>query len=147
LTREYRLKITAEEAFEFLNTPETFTKGQPFPYKVEFTSPDPDAPADFRVGVYNVHYGPFLNASAVITAIDPPRHRAMEYTYGAFVISPRLIRPTDLIFDFEPADDGGCVVRLEFRSYVRPFFRPIWNLGLKTFWSLFRLALPRRKMR
>lgn len=145
-THEFRTVFTSrhslEEVWDFLNRPETFTKGQPPLYFVEFVSPEPDKPANFRPGVFNTHHGPGLHLPAVITTVEPQRIRNMNYLYGAFVLNFRLIRPTCLNFRFKP-HGSGCKVELVLRSHVRPLFKPLWNLGLRVFWGAFGWGLDR----
>jgi hypothetical protein len=60
----------------------------------------------FRPGVRNDHHGPLLQLPAVVGAVRPPAHRELIYLYGAYVGSPRLLRPSRLLFDLESSPDG-----------------------------------------
>ncbi|MEO1384853.1 MAG: hypothetical protein AAFV78_16650, partial [Bacteroidota bacterium] len=90
---EAMLPYSRTRVWTWLNTPETFTKGQPWPYRVEFTSGDPVIPADFSEGVMNVHHGPFLNFAGVLTEIRPPEYRDLPYNsglIGLYFLYPKL---------------------------------------------------------
>ncbi len=133
-----------EEVWKWLNTTETFTKGQIWPYRVEFVSPDPQhIPANFTVGVFNVHHGPFLNFAGVLTEIDAPHYRDLQYVYGSYAITQRWIRPTRLQFWLESLPEGGTKVNCQVDSYVKPFMGKFWTFAQKLFWGQFKGLLKR----
>ena len=128
-------------AWAWLNDPATFTDGQIPPFRVEFVSPDPAVPPGFHVGVLNTHHGPLLNFAGVLTDVRPPEYRDLHYYYGAYALSPRLIRPTRLQFWLEDAAalDGapGTAVRLRVDSLVRRGWGRWWTRGQNLFWKRF----------
>ena len=131
-----------EETWAWLNKKETFTKGQIPPYRVEFVSSDPNTPAEFEEGCYNNHHGPFLHLPAQITVMKPCEYREMQYLYGSYVFSFRLIRPTALKFYLQP-QEKGCSVEVVLESQTRPFLQGIWERSNLFFWK--RLFFPSLK--
>jgi len=95
----------------------------------------------FEPGVLNVHHGPFLNAAGVIGEVRNPGEgrvafRDLQYFYGSYAISPRIVRPTRLRFWAEESG-GGTAVTLQLDSLARrPFARP-WSAAQRVFWSRF----------
>ncbi len=120
--------------WDWLNRTETFTKGQIPPYRVEFI---PDA---FEVGVLTSHHGPGISFSGVISAMDAPYYRDLQYFYGSYALSFRWIRPTRLEFWLEETG-VGTTVKLKVSSWVRRGLHRFWTLGQTLFWPLFGVAL------
>ncbi len=60
-----------DSSWRWLNDPDTFIRGQIWPCRVEFVSPDPAVPPGFHVGVLNTHHGPWMNFAGVITEFRP----------------------------------------------------------------------------
>ncbi len=120
----------------WLDDPATFVEGQVWPYAVEFHHPP--GSAAFRPGVRNAHEGPGLHLPAVVGAVHPPRHRELVYLYGAFVVSPRLLRPVRLVFDLE-TDPAGERTRITVTSegVVRTALVALWRGGNTRFWHRF----------
>lgn len=131
-----------EEIWEWLNTPETFTKNQVWPFRVEFVAPSAEQPADFSVGVLNVHHGPLLNFAGVLTQMEAQTYRDLQYYYGSYALSLRLIRPTRLQFWLEDTPTGGTKVMGQVDSYVKPYMRGLWGGLQKMFWGQFRWWIP-----
>ena len=125
------------DVWRWLNDPATFADSQIWPFRVEFVSPDPGVPAGFHEGVLNTHHGPLLNFAGVMAEVRPPEYRDLRYFYGAYAISPRLIRPTRLQFWTSPSDDGGTTVRLRVDSLVRRGWGPRWTRLQGCFWTRF----------
>ena len=112
---------------------ETFTKGQLFPYRVEFASASQEG--EFSPGELNIHHGPFLSVHGAIGEVTST-YRSLNYFYGSYVISFRLVRPIQLEFHRE-----GNKLSLKLRVYVRPWFKPLWRLLNLMLWAGFRLTL------
>lgn len=112
---------------------ETFTKGQIFPYQVEFVADSQEG--EFLPGELNMHHGPLLSVHGVIGEVTA-NYRDLRYFYGSYVLSLRLVRPVQLEFI-----RNENRLRLRLRSYVRPWFIPFWRLGNFFLWSSFRLTL------
>lgn len=143
---QFTVGIAAERArvWQWLNTPETFTEGQLPPYRVEFVSPDPERiAANFSEGVFTVHHGPFLNFAGVLTEIRPGEYRDLQYFYGSFALSQRLIRPVRLQFWVEEMMPGVTCVRGQVDSYVRPWMARLWTWAQKLFWGQFGRLMQR----
>jgi hypothetical protein len=141
--RAWTIDHPREAVWAWLNDPGTFTRHQPPGYRVEFVEGSGvDGGTGFEPGVLNIHHGPLLHAPGVITLMDPGpdgrgRRRDLEYFYGAFVISPRLARPATLVFELDDAGEGRTTLRVRLESHVRPWFRGVWSLGLRSFWRFF----------
>lgn len=112
---------------------ETFTQGQLFPYRVEFASGSKEG--EFLPGELNIHHGPFLSVHGAIGEITD-KYRGLDYYYGSYVLSFRLIRPVKLEFIRQ---DNKLNLRLT--SYVRPWFKPIWRMANWILWTSFRYSL------
>ena len=140
--RTSRIEAPREHVWAWLNTPETFTR-QIWPYRVEFVDGSGiSGGGGFEPGVLNIHHGPLLNCPGVITEVDSGADgrgafRDLQYYYGAFIISPRLIRPRRLRFWVEDAPDGGCALRLRVECDVRRWIRSVWTTAQRPFWASF----------
>ncbi len=118
-----------EKVWERLNKRETFCAGQPFPYKVEFESGK--STGDFYEGELNIHHGPLLSVHGAIGKVEN-NYRDLQYFYGSYVLSFRLVRPHRLEFFRE-----GSHLRVRLSCYVRPWFKGWWQRGNEFFWSFF----------
>lgn len=122
-----------ESVWKKLQRRETFTKGQVFPYRVEFGATSQEG--EFLPGELNIHHGPFLSVHGAIGEVSS-KYRSLHYFYGSYVLSFRVVRPVQLEFFCE-----GNRLKLKLSVYVRPWFRPIWRLGNRILWPIFRLSL------
>ena len=120
-------------AWKKLQRRETFTKGQLFPYRVEFAANSQEG--EFLPGELNIHHGPLLSVHGAVGEVTDS-YRSLEYFYGSYVLSFRLVRPVRLEFFRE-----GSGLKLKLKVYVRPWFRPVWRLCNFILWSGFRLSL------
>ena len=121
------------EIWTKLQRRETFTRGQLFPYRVEFDSISQTG--EFSPGELNIHHGPFLSVHGAIGEVSS-NYRSLLYFYGSYVGSFRLVRPVKLEFFKE-----GPQLRLVLKCYVKPWFRPIWNGLNKLFWFGFKFSI------
>ena len=112
---------------------ETFTQSQLFPYRVEFAGNSQEG--EFSTGELNIHHGPFLSVHGAIGEVTS-NYRSLNYFYGSYVISFRLVRPFQLEFFRE-----GDKLTLKLKAFVRPWFKPLWRLLNLLLWSGFRLTL------
>lgn len=122
------VETSMAEAWAWLNTVETFTKGQPPGYRVEFVGDR------FEPGVCTVHHGPGLSFAGVIGEMDAPRYRDLQYFYGSYALSLRLIRPTRLQFWLSEQPDNCTEVRLRVDSHVRSWMAGLWSFAQRMFW-------------
>lgn len=136
LERSVSVSASRERVWGWLCDPRTFTQGNLPPWRVEFVAERAGGPVDFTPGVFTNHHGPGINFPAIIREVNPPEFRSMEYLYGSYAISLRLIRPTWLTFRLE-AIDGGTRVQVRLDSYVRSWFAPFWTVGQSIFWWSF----------
>lgn len=121
-----------ERVWNALQLRETFTKGQIFPFRVEFASGEERGA--FLPAEQNIHHGPFLHLPGEIGIITN-EYRSLFYYFGSYVISFRLIRP--ICLEFFKTDTG---IKMKLKSFVVPFFRSIWRLGNKVFWQKFGIT-------
>lgn len=143
-----------DRCWGWLNSPDTFTRGQLPGFRVEFIDPH-GGPGDFRIGVLNAHVGPALVAAGVLTRVDHPSlgprlTRELEYFYGSYVLSGRLIRPTRLVITAE-AVTGAAVTpgtprtRVLVRVDCLVHRRWTWlaTRGQRLFWPTFAWTMRR----
>lgn len=136
---EFSFSIEAPEqhVWKWLNDTKTFTDTQYWPYKVEFYSPDNDVtPNGFHEGVLTTHFGPFVNFAGILTKIEP-NYRDLQYTYGSYAISPRLIRPYRLEFHTK-TDQTQTIITGRLSAYVTPSLYNLWGKSQLTFWKRFQ---------
>lgn len=127
---------SVELVWAWLDDPATFVDGQVWPFAVEFHHP-PGTHA-FRPGVRNAHHGPLLQLPAVVGSVRPPAHRELIYLYGAYLVSPRLLRPARLLFDLETSPDGRRTrLTVTTEAAVRTPLLGVWRVGNRWFWRRF----------
>ena len=112
---------------------ETFVNGQIFPYRVEFAGPSQKG--EFFPGELNIHHGPFLSVHGAIGEINSS-YRDLNYFYGSYVLSFRLVRPVRLEFYRD-----GNTIKLKMSAFVRPWLRPAWRMVNYFLWLGFRYSL------
>jgi hypothetical protein len=112
---------------------ETFTQGQLFPYRVEFSANSQQG--EFSPGELNIHHGPFLSVHGAIGEVTE-NYRSLNYFYGSYVFSFRLVRPVSLGFFRD-----GNNLKLRLKVYIRPWFRPVWLFCNMALWSSFKRLL------
>jgi hypothetical protein len=128
--RSWDVEFLRQDVWDWLNDPKTFTRGQPWPYFVEFID------GGFETGVLNTHTGPMIHFCGVIGEVRAPEYRDLIYLYGAYAIRMRWIRPRRLQFWVQPHGQGTRItMRLD--SHVRGWLRGPWNLFNRMFWSFF----------
>lgn len=131
---EFETHIPSKDSCAFwakINLRQTFVDAQVFPYKVEFDSLEQSGP--FKPGELNIHHGPFLSVHGEVGEITD-NYRDLNYYYGSYIFSFRLVRPLRL--EFFKEDDG---IRIRLSCYIRPWFLTIWNLGNNFFWKRFNV--------
>lgn len=132
--QEWDVNCDEQKMWAWLNSVSTFRDNQALPYVVEFLDPESPQDPQFRVGVDTNHYGPFLNAAGVITQMDTLKYRDLQYYYGSFVFSFRLVRPVRLEFFY---DSSNKKLKMVMTNYVRSFFVSLWQTLLGWFWPRF----------
>lgn len=135
--RRFELAMPRQQVWDWLNDPATFTKGQPWPYFVEFVG------GGFEPGVQNTHTGPLLHCCGEIGEVRAPSYRDLRYHYGAYVLAMRWIRPTRLQFWVEAVDERTTAVKVRLDSQCRPWLRGIWTFGHRCFWRFFGWSMRR----
>lgn len=134
--RTFRIARPRSQVWQLLNDPSTFTRGQLFPFRVEFVEKNGSA-GGFLPGTQTVHHGPALNCAGLITEVRAPEYRDLQYYYGSYIFTLRWIRPTRLEFFFEEIAGGGTHVRLRVSCYVRRWMAAPWTGMQAVFWSQF----------
>lgn len=137
-TTEFRIAAHWTHAWRWLETPETFSEGQIWPYRVDFLAPEPGSPAGFHEGGLNIHHGPLLSLPGRLDTIEETQdgaYRSLSYFYGSYVLSLRLLRPTRLEFLVLGEGDAETRVRLRLSSDVVPWAEKPWSRMQEVFWS------------
>jgi len=124
-----------EKAWQKLQKRETFTRGQIPPYKVEFHADSQKG--NFKEGELNIHHGPFLSVHGAIGEISEC-YRDLQYFYGSYVLSFRLIRPTRL--EFFKKDN---IITVKIHYYLKPWIKPLWIAVNFLMWRSFGLTVLR----
>lgn len=134
----------------WLMQPETFTNGQPWPWRVEFidtTLPDGTVASGFDVGTLNAHHGPLMNFCGVIAEVNEGESecsRRLDYSYGAYAIGFRFIRPTALTIICRAEGDSKTIVEVSIDSFVRSWLGGFWTFAQNLFWPAFGWTMRRR---
>ena len=134
----FRIAAPWSRVWEWLETPETFSEGQVWPYRVDFLASEPGAPVGFHEGGLNIHHGPLLSLPGRLDTIVESGHggyRSLSYLYGSYVLSLRLIRPTRLEFWVEEEEEARTLVRLRLSSDVHPVIETPWSRLQGVFWG------------
>jgi hypothetical protein len=126
-----------QAVWDWLCDPQTFVGGQVWPWRVEFLDARTGGRAGFEPGVLTTHHGPLLNASGVIGQVDEPSYRDLAYTYGAYVISPRICRPVRLQFWLEEAGPATTTMRIATDLQVRRGLGRASDAVQHRFWTRF----------
>lgn len=135
--RQFHVDLPLEEVSTWLNDPATFIEGQVWPWRVEFHG------GGMEEGVKCNHHGPFLNLPAIVWEVQPGAYRDLRYLYGAYAISPRLVRPTRLQFRTQARRSGGTDVRVVMDCHVHRRFAWAWTRMQRFFWGSFHRWLRR----
>lgn len=138
--RTFTVPFPRDRVWAWLNRPETFTRGQVWPFRVEFV-PRPDGTTGFAEGVQTAHHGPLMSFAGVLGALHDPEpgrtaYRDLRYYYGSYALSLRLVRPTRLEFWADEVPDGTRV-RLRLSSHVRRGLERLWTRAQDAFWGRF----------
>jgi hypothetical protein len=112
---------------------ETFTRGQLFPYRVEFAASSQEG--EFSAGELNIHHGPFLSLHGAIGTVTSS-YRGLDYFYGSYLMSFRFIRPVKLEFFREDKK-----IKVKVKAYVRPWMKSVWRLSNRILWFGFQLSM------
>ncbi|MEM6673483.1 MAG: hypothetical protein AAF726_11620 [Planctomycetota bacterium] len=140
LERSWTFGVSRELLWGWLNDTRTFTRGQVFPYRVEFLPLADGRPGGFVPGCANAHHGPLMSFHGVIGEVREPEYRDLRYGYGSYALSLRLARPRRLQFWFEEAGEGRSTLRLRLDTDVRGWFAPLWGAVNGFFWWNFGLS-------
>ena len=125
------------EVWNLLTDPKTFMTGQLFPYRVEFVDASGSKGAGFQSGTQTLHHGPMINFAGVIGDVRDQEYRDLQYYYGSYIFSLRLLRPTRLEFCFAAPTPSSTLVTLRVSSLIRRPFGPLWSAIQIVFWSQF----------
>lgn len=135
--RKFRIPRPRTEVWSLLTDPKTFTAGQVFPYRVEFVDESGSMGAGFKSGTQTLHHGPLINFAGVIGEVRDQEYRDLQYYYGSYVFSLRLLRPTRLEFYFDAPTPSTTSVTLRVSSLVRRPFGRFWSVFQAVFWFQF----------
>ena len=140
-TKTWIINKSVKQCWDVLNSMETFTKGQMFPYRVEFVSEN--TTPSFSPGVWTNHHGPLLNVCGKIGEMKHHEYRDLNYSYGSYVLSFRFIRPVRLQFFFK-SHENGTELRVQLDTYVVPWLMSFWGWAQSFFWSGFGLTIQKK---
>jgi hypothetical protein len=141
---EFTIETSRARVWAWLDDPETFMRGQVWPFRVEFLSPNPDVAAGFSEGGVNVHSGPLLCLPGVLNEITEGRFRDLRYFYGSYVGSVRLLRPTRLAFWVaDGSATGTTTVKVRLESFVHRRIARLWTAAQGLFWRRFQRWMSR----
>jgi hypothetical protein len=135
--RIFRIPRPRPKVWSLLTDPNTFTAGQLFPYRVEFVDALGSERAGFKPGTQTLHHGPLINFAGVIGDVRDQEYRDLQYFYGSYVFSLRLIRPTRLEFYFAAPTPSTTLLTLRVSCLIRRPFGPIWSALQAVFWAQF----------
>lgn len=135
--RIFRIARARSEVWSLLTDPKTFTTGQLFPYHVEFVDESGSKGAGFKSGTQTLHHGPLINFAGVIGEVREQEYRDLQYYYGSYIFSLRLLRPTRLEFYFAAPTPSTTLITLRVSSLIRRPFGPLWSTIQMIFWSQF----------
>lgn len=133
-TKEYESPYSESQIWDWLNDPSTFIDNQVWPFRVEFLRNE-NQHHDFEKGVLNTHHGPLLSLAGEIGEVTP-HYRDLQYFYGSYALSFRIIRPFRLEFWTEDKGDYRTL-KMQLSSYISPSFYNLWNWSQKIFWKGF----------
>jgi hypothetical protein len=133
--RDWLVDRPVDRVWRWLNDPRTFTETQVWPFRVEFIN------GGMETGVLNTHHGPLMSFTGVVGDVHPPGdtpgYRDLQYLYGSYAISLRLIRPTRLQFWVEAESPRSTRLRVRLDSLVSPRIAGLWTRAQSLFWSRF----------
>lgn len=135
--KKFHIPHPRADVWSLLNDPKTFTTGQIFPYRVEFVDESGSKGAGFKSGTQTLHHGPLINFAGVIGEVREQEYRDLQYYYGSYIFSLRLLRPTRLEFYFTAPTPSTTLLTLRVSSLIRRPFGPLWSAIQVVFWSQF----------
>jgi hypothetical protein len=135
--RVFRIPRPRADVWRLMTDPKTFTSGQLFPYRVEFVDAIGSKSAGFNSGTQTLHHGPLINFAGVIGEVRDQEYRDLQYYYGSYILSLRLIRPTRLEFHFAAPTPSTTLMTLRVSSLIRRPLGPVWSAIQAAFWSQF----------
>lgn len=139
--KELYINKPRETVFRFFCSTTTFVKFQLPPYRAEFTSPHPDKTNIFETGVQTLHHGPLMCFAGIIGEIKLPQYRDLQYYYGSYVISLRLVRPLRFEMWFEEVNTHRTLIKFKINWQVRKGFKSVWKLLQNIFFFQFSMGI------
>ncbi len=133
-SKKFLINSSLEDVWDVLMRQATFSDMQLWPFRVEFDSPEGED--NMTVGMDNIHHGPFMLFSGVLTEINDHKYRDLHYYLGSYFLNVRWIRPARLEFFVNPGTDG-TELELRLTTYVKPWIKGAWNAMLSMFWINF----------
>jgi hypothetical protein len=132
--QSFEVPARRDAVWAWLDQPEHFSEAQVFPVRIEFASPDPDVAPGFGLGAINLHHGPMLGLAGVMTEVRAGESREMQYLYGSYVLSLRLIRPRAMRFELSDVGPDRTRVTVRFTSWLHPRVAGLWTLFQRALW-------------
>lgn len=140
--QSFQINAAIQICWDHLNNMDTFRKGQVFPYRVEFIQAKKFP--SFETGVWTNHHGPLLNVCGQVGEMTEPTYRDLNYSYGSYVISFRLIRPVRLQLFFISLGANQTRIDVQLDVFVLPWLIPIWVRLQGLFWRGFAWSISRK---
>ncbi len=135
--RAIRLPHTTNAVWTQLLARTGALRGALWPYRVEFSD------TALHAGCARYRYGPLVNLPGVLTRVKNSEYIDLQYCAGAWIGSPRWLRPKRLEFRLQPGEQGTTLLVLRLEALVHPLLRRPWRLGQRLRWKLFAATIHR----
>ena len=144
--RDWLIDRPRHRVWRWINDPRTFSEAQIWPYRVEMIDDGTGRdPTRMTPGQLNTHHGPLVSFTGVVGEMlspadagnDRPAYRDLQYLYGSYAFSLRLVRPTRLQFWLDRETPGITRIRMRLDSLVHPKAFDWWTRGQAIFWTHF----------
>ena len=106
--------------------------------KVEYVTPGQDHPS-FCEGTYTNHHGPLLSANGILSTVQAPTYRKMDYFYGSYIFTFRLFRPVALIFELNESGESTQInteitffIHKRIPNFIHSLMGVVWRTMMRS---------------